>query len=388
MYRIQTLNEISPVYQTILRDCEYLVAPGLEMPDAVIVRSTDMHSFGVPESLLAVGRAGAGVNNIPVDEMGRRGVVVFNSPGANANAVKELAVAALLLASRDVLGGVEWCRSLKGRGEDVPKLVEKGKNRFAGPEIKGKTLGVIGLGGVGGMVANAGHALEMRVVGVDPYLSVKHAWLLSRAIVQMNSRDELLAVSDYVSVHAPLSEDTRGLFCKNVLSKMKRGAVLLNFSRAELVEEGDVLAALEIGQLSRYVTDFPTDGLIGAPGVIVIPHLGASTPESEDNCVTMVAHQLDVYLKNGTIVNSVNYPDCELEAGDRHRVAVMHANVPNVVGSVTGLVAGRGINIDNMSNRSKGQFAYTVLDLDETPEPALIREVAELETVYRVRVLK
>ena len=387
MFKIKTLNEISPVYHDILRDGEYQVGADITEPDAIIVRSADMHDMDIPDSLLAVGRAGAGYNTIPVDEMGKKGIAVFNSPGANGNAVKELAVAALLFASRDIVGGIEWCKTLKGKGADVPKLVEKGKGQFIGPEIKGKTLGVIGLGGVGGMVANAGVALSMHVVGIDPGLSVKHALLLSRAIEQMPSQEELLATSDYVSLHVPLVNGTRGMINKEFIAKMKPGAVLLNFSRGELATDADVIEALESGQLRRYVTDFPDDALIGVPGVIAIPHLGASTPESEDNCVEMIAHQLDAYLKYGSIVNSVNYPDCELGKNAHDRVAVMHANMPNVVSTVTGLVAARGINIDNMSNQSRGQFAYTVLDLDGVPDAALIEKISALETVFRVRVI-
>lgn len=387
MYNIKTINEISPVYRKFMREDGYTVSPEIENPDAIIVRSASLHDMSVPASLLAVGRAGAGYNNIPVDSMGEQGIVVFNSPGANANAVKELVIAGLLLASRDIIGGIEWCGTLKGGGADVPKQVEKGKGKFVGPEIMGKILGVIGLGGVGGMVANAGRGLDMNVIGVDPYISVKHAWRLSRSVEQMRTEDDLLAVSDYVSVHAPLNDETRGKFNAEKIAKMKRGAVLLNFSRGELAVDDDIISALESGQLRRYVTDFPNDKLIGVPGVIAIPHLGASTPESEDNCVEMVANQISLYLSTGSIVNSVNYPDCELEPSRMHRVAVMHANVPNVVSSITSLIAGKGINIDNMVNKSRGKFAYTVLDLDDISEGALIEAISSLETVYRVRVL-
>ena len=387
MYRIQTIGEISGAYRGILSESEYEVGAGVRDPHAIILRSADLHGANLPETLLAVGRAGVGVNNIPVQALGERGVAVFNSPGANANAVKELAVAALILASRDILGGIEWCKTLRGAGGGIAAEVERGKGRFAGPEILGKTLGVIGLGGVGGAVANAGHALQMRVVGVDPYISVKSAWLLSRAIEQMGSREELLAASDYVSVHATLTEETRGMINREALRRMKPGAALINLSRGELVEEAAVIDALRSGRLRRYVTDFPSEALIGEPGVIAIPHLGASTPESEDNCVAMIARQLDGYLKRGAVANSVNYPDCEPERGDRHLVTVMHANVPNVVSSVAGLVAGGGINIDSMQNMSKGAFAYTALNLDDAPREGLIVELSLLPTVYRVRVI-
>ena len=388
MYNIKTLNEISPVYESMLSANEYNVSADIENPDAIIVRSAAMHGMEIPASLMAVGRAGAGVNNIPLEDMGKAGVVVFNSPGANANAVKELAIAALLMASRDILGSIEWTKTIKGKGADVPKLVEKGKGQFTGPEIMGKTLGVIGLGGVGGLVANAANSLGMCVLGYDPYLSVQHAWRLSRAIEHAKSEYDLLSRSDYVSVHTPVTEETRGKYNKALFSQMKPGAVLINFSRGELVVDADMIEALASGQLKKYVTDFPSDALIGNPNVIAIPHLGASTPESEDNCVTMVAHQIDSYLKTGSIINAVNYPDCELEPCKRHRVAVMHANVPNVVGPVTSLVASRAINIDSMTNKSRGQFAYMVLDLDDEPAHDLLDEIAALDTVYRVRVLQ
>lgn len=385
MYKIKTLNEISPVYQGILKENEYTVGKEETAPDAIIVRSADMHEMVVPETLLAVGRAGAGYNNIPVEEYGKQGIVVFNTPGANANAVKELAIAALLLGSRDIVGGIEWCRTIAGQGAAVPKLVEKGKNQFVGPELMGKTLGVIGLGGVGGMVANAAVSLGMKVLGYDPYISVENAWKLSRAIVHAASQEALYAECDYISIHVPLMDSTRGSFNAETFAKMKKGAVLLNLARGELVVNEDVLAALQSGQLRRYVTDFPNAEVIGQPGVVAIPHLGASTPESEDNCVDMVSRQIDEYLKCGSIRNSVNYPNCELSAGFRHRVAVMHANVPNTVGSITSTIAAAGINIDNMVNKSRGQFAYTVLDLDDPATDALAQALRKLDNVYRVR---
>ncbi len=388
MYKIKTLNEISPVYQNILGAAEYSVRKDETAPEAIIVRSADMHEMEVPETLLAVGRAGAGYNNIPVDKYGEQGIVVFNTPGANANAVKELAIAALLLGSRDIVGGIEWCRTIADQGAAVPKLVEKGKNQFVGPEIMGKTLGVIGLGGIGGMVANAAVGLGMKVLGYDPYISVDNAWKLSRAIVHASTQDELYAECDYISIHVPLMDATRGSFNANVFSRMKKGSVLLNLARGELVVNEDILAALESGQLSRYVTDFPNAEIIGKPGVVAIPHLGASTPESEDNCVDMVSRQIDAYLKTGSIRNAVNYPNCELPAGFRYRVAVMHANVPNTVGSITSTVAAAGINIDNMVNKSRGQFAYTVLELDDPATPALKDALNALDFVYRVRVFQ
>ena len=384
MYKIKTLNAISPVYRNILADSEYTVGAEVEDPQAIIVRSANMHEMAVPESLLAVGRAGAGYNNIPVEALGQRGIVVFNTPGANANAVKELAIAALLLASRDIVGGIEWAQSLKGQ-DDIAKKVEKGKSRFVGPELMGKTLGVIGLGGVGGLVANAAADLKMRVLGYDPYISVENAWKLSRKIVHVTSQDEMLPQCDYLSLHVPLMNETRGSFNAGVFAKMKKGAALLNLARGELVDNDDLVEALASGQLRRYVTDFPSEALLGVEGVVPIPHLGASTPESEDNCVDMVSRQLDAYLRCGAIMNSVNYPACPLSEGFSHRLCVLHANVPNTVGPITSQVAAQGVNIDNMVNRSKGAFAYTVLDLDEPLTERTIERIAALNFIYRVR---
>ena len=385
MFNIKTLNEISPVYKNVLAADKFTVGKDIENPDAIIVRSAAMHDLPVPEKLLAVGRAGAGYNNIPVEDYGRRGVVVFNTPGANAYAVKELAIAALLLASRDIVGGIEWAQTLKGQGAAVAKLVEKGKNQFVGPEIMGKTLGVIGLGGVGGLVANAAADLKMRVLGYDPYISVANAWKLSRKIVHVDNQDEMLPQCDYLSIHVPLMDSTRGSFNAAVFAKMKDGAALLNLARGELVNNDDLLAAIAGGKIRRYVTDFPCDELLGQRGVVAIPHLGASTPESEDNCVDMISRQLEDYLETGSIVNSVNYPACPLTDAFRYRLTVMHANVPNTVGRITSALAEQGVNIDNMVNKSRGEFAYTVLDLDDALSEETIRRVEALEPVYRAR---
>lgn len=385
MFNIKTLNEISPVYKNVLAADKFAVDKDVENPDAIIVRSAAMHDLPVPESLLAVGRAGAGYNNIPVDDYGKRGIVVFNTPGANANAVKELAIAALLLASRDIVGGIEWAKTLKGQGAAVAKLVEKGKNQFVGPELMGKTLGVIGLGGVGGLVANAAADLKMRVLGYDPYISVANAWKLSRKIVHVDKQDEMLPQCDYLSIHVPLMDSTRGSFNADMFSKMKDGAALINLARGELVNNADLFAAIDSGKIRRYVTDFPCDELLDRPGVVAIPHLGASTPESEDNCVDMVSRQLEDYLETGSIVNSVNYPACPLSDAFRYRLTVMHANVPNTVGRITSALAEQGVNIDNMVNKSRGEFAYTVLDLDDALSEETIRRVETLDPVYRAR---
>jgi len=354
----------------------------------VLVRSADMNSMEMPESLLAIARAGPGFNNIPIGPCAQQGIVVMNTPGANANAVKELVVAGMLLAARDIIGGIEWCKSIKGKDAEVPKLVEKGKNKFVGPEIKGKVLGVIGLGAIGALVANAGQGMNMKVIGFDPFITVDHAWMLSRSVARSNSLDELVAQSDYISVHVPLMDKTRGMVDSALISRMKPGAVVLNFSRAELVKTPDMLAALAAGAVRAYVTDFPTDELIGEKGVIAIPHLGASTPESEDNCAQMASEQIAAYLTTGTILNSVNYPDCELGIAEHCRVAVLHANVPNTVGQITSLVAGHGVNIAGMVNRSKGQYAYTVLDLDDAADDKLLEGISKLESIYRVRKVK
>mgnify|MGYP000813692484 FL=1 len=386
MYKILTMNTISPIYKEILPAEEYEVSPTVENPDAILVRSADLHEFALPQSVKCVARAGAGVNNIPLDAFGEKGVVVFNTPGANSNAVKELVLAGMLLASRDIVGGIAWCQSLKGE-EGVAKLVEKGKNKFVGPEIMGKTLGVIGLGEIGALVANAGNSLGMKALGFDPYISVAHAWMLSRSIGRAKSQDDLLAASDYVTVHVPLMDATRGMINEEFLAKMKPGAALLNFARGELADNDAVKAALRSGHLRAYVTDFPNEALLGVKGVIAIPHLGASTPESEDNCVVMACRQIDMYLKNGAIRNSVNYPACDLGAGDGQRVAVLHANVPNMVGQITSAIAHDNINIDNMTNSSKGKFAYTVLHLDDVAPEDVIQSLSKVQGVYGVRVL-
>ncbi len=386
MKNIKLLNPVSPVWSEVISDAEYALSDDCAQPDAIIVRSADMHSYPIEDSVWAVARAGVGVNNIPLDEYAEKGVVVFNTPGANANAVKELVLAGLLLASRDIVGGIEWATSLKGQ-EGVEKLVEKGKKAFVGPELQGKTLGVIGLGAVGLLVANAGAALGMTVLGYDPYISVDNAWKLSRAVRHAKSEDEIIENADYITVHVPLTEETRGKFDARTLARMKPGAALLNFSRGELAVYEDVIAALESGALRRYVCDFPTEALLGVKNAVCIPHLGASTPESEDNCVRMAASELDAYLKTGTIIHSVNFPDADPGPKVLPRLVVLHKNVPNVVSSVTSRVSARNININNMLNKSRGVHAVTILDIDGEPTPALLNEISALETVYGVRVI-
>lgn len=386
MFRIKTLNEISPVINKVFT-ADYAVGSEIDSEDAIIVRSAKMHDMPISDSLLAVARAGAGYNNIPVDKCSERGIVVFNTPGANANAVKELTIAGMLLAGRDIVGGIEWARTLKGEGDKVAALVEKGKNHFVGPELKGKKLAVIGLGAIGTMVANAGHALEMDVYGYDPFLSVEHALMLSRAVHKAGDLDKLLAEADFVSLHLPLTDKTRGMVDADMLCKFKPGAALLNFSRGELVDGAAVLEAVKAGRLRRYVTDFPSEDMLGAEGVIALPHLGASTPESEDNCAEMAAQELAGYLTRGAIINSVNYPACDPGYADGARLCVLHANVPNMVGSVTALLAAQGINIANMVNKSRGALAYTVIDADGEIGANVVKAVAAVENVYKVRLI-
>ena len=386
MFRIKTLNEISPVINKVFT-ADYAVGSEIDNEDAIIVRSAKMHDMPISDSLLAVARAGAGYNNIPVDKCSELGIVVFNTPGANANAVKELTIAGMLLAGRDIVGGIEWARTLKSEGDKVAALVEKGKNHFVGPELKGKKLAVIGLGAIGTMVANAGHALEMDVYGYDPFLSVEHALMLSRAVHKAGDLDKLLAEADFVSLHLPLTDKTRGMVGADMLSKFKPGAALLNFSRGELVDGAAVLEAVKAGRLRRYVTDFPSEDMLGAEGVIALPHLGASTPESEDNCAEMAAQELAGYLTRGAIINSVNYPACDPGYTDGARLCVLHANVPNMVGSVTALLAAQGINIANMVNKSRGALAYTVIDADGEIGTNVVKAVAAVENVYKVRLI-
>ena len=387
MYNIKKLNSISPVYHGILTNSDYTVSGDVENPDAIIVRSASMHDMPINENLLCVGRAGAGVNNIPLEKMAEHGVVVFNSPGANANAVKELVLAGLLLSSRKIAEGIEWCKGLSDGETSVEKQVEAGKKQFIGPELSGKTLGVIGLGAIGLQVANAGVALGMDVLGYDPYISVDNAWRLSRAVRHAMSLDEVIEKSDYITLHVPLTDSNKGMIDAGAISRMKNTAALLNFARGGLVNVEDVKEALENGQLRCYITDFPEAALIGAKGVILTPHLGASTPESEDNCVRMIARQMNDFIKYGSIVNSVNYPNCPLGKPTMPRITILHKNVPKVIGAITQIISGEGLNIENMVNQSRGAYAYTVLDVDAKPSSLTREKLQALETVYRTRLL-
>ena len=387
MYKIQTLNAISPVIYNHLNQDAYTVVKETADPDAVIVRSASMLEMEMPKSLLSIARAGAGYNNIPVDKCTELGICVFNTPGANANAVKELVLAGLLLASRDVIGGIEWAKTLQPGATSVAKQVEKGKGQFVGPEIQGKTLAVMGLGAIGVLVANAAKNLGMNVIGYDPFISVDNAWALSRSVQHAATMDAMLAQADYVTIHIPLSDKTRGMFDEQLLAKMKPGAALLNFSRAELCDSAAVLEALKTGKLRKYVIDFPTEEIINQPGVIAIPHLGASTPESEDNCADMAAKQTKEYLETGSIKNSVNLPACDLEPAEKHRIAVIHKNIPNMLSQVTTQLAQNNVNIEHMVNKSRKDIAYTVIDsLDELPAN-IVETLEAVEGIVRARVV-
>lgn len=356
-------------------------------PEAILLRSFNMHDYAIPESTLCVGRAGAGVNNIPIDACSQRGVVVFNTPGANANAVKELVICGLFLAGRKIADGIAWAKTLEGKGADVGKTVEKGKGAFVGSEIKGKTLGVIGLGAIGAMVANAAIGLGMKVLGYDPYISVDAAWNLNSGIKKETDVNEIFKKSDFISLHVPLNDGTRATVNKDTIAIMKDGAAILNFARGELADENAVIEALKSGKLTRYVTDFPTDALLTTENVVAIPHLGASTPEAEDNCAVMVARQVVDFIDNGNITNSVNMPNCALPRQGKSRVTVFHRNVKNMLGSITSIIGGEGVNISNMLSRAKGDFAYLMLDLDEELSTDALARISELNDVIRVRAL-
>lgn len=388
-YQIKTLNAISSAIYTQLGE-HYDVSDACENPDAVLVRSASMHETVIPESVLSIARAGAGYNNIPVDDCTARGICVFNTPGANANAVCEMVLAGMLLSCRDIVGGIEWVRTLKGQGDGIEKAVEKGKKAFVGPELRGKTLGVIGLGAIGVLVANAAVALGMNVVGYDPMISVEHAWKLAREVRHENSLDALFSQSDFVTLHVPQNDKTRGMVGRRVLALCKKGVRIMNFARGGLVDDAALLDALSDGRVAAYVTDFPSDALLGTKGVIGIPHLGASTPESEENCAVMAAAQTRDYLEHGIIRNSVNLPAVEVAPCGKPRLCCIHENVPNVLGSITSAVASFGLNISDLVNRSRGAVAVSVVDIDAVPadqRAALIESVQAISGMKRVRLL-
>jgi len=381
---ILTLNKIAACGTDRL-GANYNVGDAVAEPQGIMVRSASMHDMEMPASLLAIARAGAGTNNIPCDKCAEEGIVVFNTPGANANAVKELVLAGLFLASRKVVPAIEWAKTLKGEGDAVGKLVEKGKSAFAGPEIMGKTLGVIGLGAIGRLVANAAEALGMKVMGYDPFLSVDAAWGLSSSVIHAKTVEEIYANCDYITVHVPLMADTKGSINAAAFAQMKDGVRILNFSRDALVNSADMLAALESGKVACYVVDFPTEEMLGVENVVAIPHLGASTPESEDNCAMMAADELKNYLENGNIVNSVNYPTLVAPRTGDTRVCVLHKNIPNVLTTISAAVSEQGLNIEGMNNASKKDYAYTIMDVTGDVSDGSLQKIAAVEGVIRVR---
>ena len=388
-YQIKTLNAISSAIYTQLGE-HYHVSDDAATPDAVLVRSASMHDAVIPDSVLSIARAGAGYNNIPVDACSDRGICVFNTPGANANGVCEMVLAGMLLSCRNIVGGIEWARTLKGQGAAVEKAVEKGKGAFVGPELRGKTLGVIGLGAIGVLVANAAIALGMEVVGYDPMISVEHAWKLSRSIRRETSLDTLFSSCDFITVHVPLTDKTRGMIGTRALSLCRKGVRIMNFARGGLVDDAALIEALGDGRVACYVTDFPSDALLGVEGVIAIPHLGASTPESEENCAVMAAAQTRDFLESGIIRNSVNLPAVDVAPVSKPRLLCIHENVPNVLGSITSAVAGFGLNISDLVNRSRGNMAVSVVDIDAVPAAAqegLLSQVQAISGMKRVRLL-
>ncbi len=385
MKNIKLLNKIAKIGTDIFDKAKYNLGENIDDPDGIMVRSADMLQMDFNQSLMAIARAGAGVNNIPVKKCADAGIVVFNTPGANANGVKELAIASLLLASRDITAGVDWVKSQKGI-PGIAKTVEKEKAKFAGIEIEGKTLGVIGLGAIGGMVANAAKNLGMEVIGYDPYITVAAAWGLSRAIKNASSYDEIYAKSDFITIHAPATDETRGMINESNIAKMKKGVRIINLSRADLVCDKDIIAALESGKVARYVTDFPVDELVDVPGVIAIPHLGASTEESEDNCAVMAAQEIIEFLENGNIKNSVNFPDTIMPHSGDARICVLHKNIPNMLSQMSAAVSIENINIENMLNRSKGEYAYTIMEIKGEITNSIIEKVSAVEGIIRVNV--
>lgn len=385
--KVNCLNPIAACGLDMLGD-NYEITENTNEAEAILVRSAGMHDMDLPKSLLAVARAGAGVNNIPLDACAEKGIVVFNTPGANANGVKELVIASLLLAARDITGGIKWCQDNKD-DENIAKSGEKAKKAFAGTEIKGKKLGIIGLGAIGVLVANAANRLGMDVYGCDPYLSVEHALNMSRDVTMVKTNEELYEMCDYLTVHVPLLDSTKGMFNKEAFDKMKDGVVLLNFSRDTLVNEDDIKVALESGKVAKYVVDFPNPTTVNLPNTTVTPHLGASTQESEDNCAKMAVSEIRDFMENGNIKNSVNYPNCDAgvcqTAG---RITIAHKNVPNMLSQFTTLFSKDGVNIENMVNKSRGNFAYTILDICSDSTDEVVKELEALDGVIRVRVIK
>ena len=385
MFNVKQLNPISDTIYKYLKEDRYTVSKDTEDYDAILVRSAKCHDIEFPQKMAAIARAGAGVNNIPIDRCTQDGIVVFNTPGANANGVKELVLAAMFIASRNILEATTWAKTLIGKGDEVLPLVEKGKKQFVGPELAGKTLGVIGLGAIGVMVANAAHSLDMKVIGYDPYISIESAWGLSQDVNRAHDLDELLSKSDYITLHIPLMDKTKKFIGKDEFGKMKKNVVILNFARNGLLDYEPLFEALDNKTIGRYVTDFPNERLLEFDNVISIPHLGASTPESEENCALMAAKQLRNYLETGNIVNSVNLPECTLAFTGHYRIAVIHENTSGMVGKMTAMLADLNANITDMVNKSRGDIAYTVINLDEQVADNVSQSISKMDGVIRVR---
>jgi D-3-phosphoglycerate dehydrogenase len=388
MFKIQTLNKISPEGLKRFPMDEYEIASEFQAPVAILVRSAKMHDMQLPSSVKAIGRAGAGVNNIPIEACTEQGIVVFNTPGANANAVKELVVAAMLLSSRNLMQGINWTKTLAGEGAEVPKIVEKGKADFIGPEIQGKTLGVIGLGAIGMLVANAGEGLGMNVVGYDPYISIDSAWGLSKNVKKAISLDSLLQEADYISLHVPLVDSTKEFLNKAKFEIMKSGIRIMNFARGGLLNQKDLFQALDSDKVASFVTDFPEADLINHPKVICIPHLGASTPESEDNCALMVVDQVRDFLENGNVKNSVNFPNATMPRNGRNRLIIANKNIPRMVGNITAVLADENINIADMLNKHFGDIAYNIIDIDGDISDEKVQKIRDIQGVFMVRLLR
>lgn len=388
MYKIQTLNKISAKGLDHFSHEDYEVASEMSQPDAIVLRSFKMHDMELPDTLKGIARAGAGTNNIPLDRCTDKGIVVFNTPGANANAVKELVLTGMLLSSRDVIGGINWAQGLKKEGDKVPALVEKGKSQFAGCELKGKTLGVVGLGAIGAMVANDALALGMNVIGYDPYLSVEAAWSLSSRVQKATGLETLLSQVDYLTIHVPLLDSTREMYNAEKFAMMKDNIKIMNFARGELFQNEDLKTALKSGKVGSYVTDFPTKALLNVEGVIPVPHLGASTKESEDNCAIMASLQVKDFLESGNIKNSVNFPNCTLpfRKGEK-RLTIVNQNVPNMISEITTLLAKNNINIFDMLNKSRGEIAYTIIDIEGELDEKIVGKLLKVEGIKSVRII-
>ena len=388
MFRIKTLNKIASVGLAQLDKGRFVVEDDCTNPDGILVRSAKMHDYEFPEALRAIARAGAGTNNIPIDRCSEAGIVVFNTPGANANAVKEEVIFAMLAASRHMFEANEWAKHEAASGADVLTTMEKAKSQFAGPEIFGKTLGIIGLGAIGAKVADAALGLGMNIVGYDPYLSVHAALSLDRRVDVVSNLDDLLKVSDYITIHVPLNDSTRNTIDAAAIAKMKGDVRIINLARNGLVDEEALIPALESGRVAAYVTDFPDNRIANATGVIALPHLGASTPESEDNCAIMAAHELQDYLENGNITNSVNMPAVSMERSGEARICVIHHNIPNTLAQITSIVSGAGMNVENLANKSRKDYAYTMLDVDGKVADAMVEQIKGIEGVIRVLVMQ